>query len=120
MGGVVKLGTRLDPGVVAERAAWMQGLLDEVRVAQAGAVAGGGDLPKQADIFVGGGRQFYNLSQRSRLGIPSIAVVFGPSTAGGAYVPGMSDHVIMVEGAARVYLGGPPLVKMAIDEDAEE
>ena len=50
----------------------------------------------------------------------SVAVVFGNSTAGGAYVPGMSDYVVLQKDAARVYLGGPPLVKMAIDEDADD
>jgi acetyl-CoA carboxylase carboxyltransferase component len=49
-----------------------------------------------------------------------VTLVFGSSTAGGAYVPGMSDHTVFVRGAAKVFLGGPPLVKMAIDEDADE
>ena len=82
--------------------------------------SGGADLPKQADIFVPGGASFRNLTQLSAAGIPTIALVFGSSTAGGAYVPGMSDYVVMQRGAARVYLGGPPLVKMAIDEDADD
>ncbi|WP_370324433.1 acyl-CoA carboxylase subunit beta [Euzebya sp.] len=80
----------------------------------------GADLPRQAEIFVPGGESFKNLTQLSKAGIPTIALVFGPSTAGGAYVPGMSDYSVMVEGQARVYLGGPPLVKMATGEDAEE
>jgi len=80
----------------------------------------GADLPRQADIFVPGGASFKNLTQLSAAGIPSICLVFGSSTAGGAYQPGMSDYVVMVKGAARVFLGGPPLVKMAIDEDADE
>lgn len=80
----------------------------------------GADLPRQADIFVPGGAQFKHLTQLSRLGVPSITVVLGPATAGGAYVPGMSDHVVMVREAATAYLGGPPLVKMAIDEDVDE
>lgn len=82
--------------------------------------SGGADLPKQADIFVPGGASFKNLSQLSASGIPTITLVFGSSTAGGAYVPGMSDYVVLQRDSARVYLGGPPLVKMAIDEDAEE
>ena len=82
--------------------------------------SGGADLPKQADIFVPGGASFRNLTQLSAAGIPTVALVFGSSTAGGAYVPGMSDYVVMQRGAARVYLGGPPLVKMAIDEDADD
>lgn len=82
--------------------------------------SGGADLPKQADIFVPGGASFKNLTQLSKAGIPTITLVFGSSTAGGAYVPGMSDYVVLQKEAARVYLGGPPLVKMAIDEDADE
>jgi len=80
----------------------------------------GADLPKQADVFVPGGEVFKNLAQMSREGVPTITVVFGSSTAGGAYLPGLSDHTVLQRGAARVYLGGPPLVKMAIDEDADE
>ncbi len=80
----------------------------------------GADLPRQADIFVPGGASFKNLTQMSAAGIPTISVVFGPSTAGGAYTPGMSDYVVMVKGRAQVFLGGPPLVKMAINEDADE
>ena len=82
--------------------------------------SGGADLPKQAEIFVPGGASFKNLTQLSAAGIPTITLVFGSSTAGGAYVPGMSDYVVMQKDAAKVFLGGPPLVKMAIDEDADE
>jgi len=80
----------------------------------------GADLPKQADIFVPGGSTFKNITRLSAAGIPTITLVFGSSTAGGAYVPGMSDYTIFVKGQAKVFLGGPPLVKMAIDEDADE
>ncbi len=80
----------------------------------------GADLPRQADIFVPGGASFKHLTQLSNAGIPTISLVFGPSTAGGAYTPGMSDYVVMVKDRAQVFLGGPPLVKMAIDEDADE
>ena len=82
--------------------------------------SGGADLPKQAEIFVPGGETFKNLTRMSARRIPTISLVFGPSTAGGAYVPGMSDYSVMVKGQARVYLGGPPLVKMATGEDADE
>ncbi len=82
--------------------------------------SGGADLPKQADVFNAGGAQFKLLSRLSAAGIPVITAVFGSSTAGGAYLPGMSDHTILVRDQARVYLGGPPLVKMAIDEDADD
>ena len=80
----------------------------------------GADLPQQAEIFVPGGASFKNLTQLSAAGIPTVTMVFGSSTAGGAYVPGMSDYVVLQNEAAKVYLGGPPLVKMAIDEDADE
>ncbi len=80
----------------------------------------GADLPQQAEIFVPGGASFKNLTQLSAAGIPTVTMVFGSSTAGGAYVPGMSDYVVLQKEAAKVYLGGPPLVKMAIDEDADE
>jgi acyl-CoA carboxylase subunit beta len=80
----------------------------------------GAELPKQADLFVPGGEQFRNLTRFSRQGIPTITLGFGPSTAGGAYLPGMSDYVVMVDKAATAYLGGPPLVKMAIDEEVDE
>ncbi len=80
----------------------------------------GADLPRQADIFIRGGEQFRNITQLSKLGIPSITVAFGPNTAGGAYVPGVSDYTVFVEGRGTAYLGGPPLVKMAIDEIVDE
>jgi acyl-CoA carboxylase subunit beta len=80
----------------------------------------GADLPKQAEIFVPGGATFRNLTQLSAAGIPTITLVFGPSTAGGAYVPGMSDYSVFVKQQARVYLGGPPLVRMATGEEADE
>lgn len=82
--------------------------------------SGGADLPRQAEIFVPGGATFKNLTQSSAARIPTITLVFGSSTAGGAYVPGMSDYTVFVQGQAKVFLGGPPLVKMAIDEDADE
>jgi acyl-CoA carboxylase subunit beta len=82
--------------------------------------SGGAELPKQAEIFVPGGAGFRNLTRLSSERIPTITLVFGSSTAGGAYVPGMSDFTVFVDKAAQVFLGGPPLVKMAIDEDADE
>ncbi|MGD0946700.1 MAG: carboxyl transferase domain-containing protein [Candidatus Binatia bacterium] len=80
----------------------------------------GADLPNQSKIFVRGGRAFRDLTRRSAERIPTICLVFGSSTAGGAYIPGMSDYVVMVKGGAKVFLGGPPLVKMATNEDADE
>jgi len=69
--------------------------------------------------FASSGRHFYEVTELSKLRIPAISVVFGASTAGGAYQPGLSDYNIFVEGGARVALGGPPLVKMATGEDAD-
>ncbi|MEZ5228840.1 MAG: carboxyl transferase domain-containing protein [Acidimicrobiales bacterium] len=80
----------------------------------------GADLPRQADIFVRGGEQFRDLTRLSKAGIPTITVAFGPNTAGGAYVPGMSDYTVFVKDRGTAYLGGPPLVKMAIDEIIDE
>jgi acetyl-CoA carboxylase carboxyltransferase component len=80
----------------------------------------GADLPVQHKIFVPGGRGFREITRRSKARIPSISVVFGNSTAGGAYLPGMSDYVVMVKNQAQVFLGGPPLVKMATGEVVDE
>jgi acetyl-CoA carboxylase carboxyltransferase component len=77
----------------------------------------GADLPNQSKIFTPGGRGFRDLTRRSEARTPTVCLVFGSSTAGGAYVPGMSDYVVMVKKQAQVYLGGPPLVKMAIGEE---
>src|SRR5262245_8718612 len=82
--------------------------------------SGGADLPTQAEIFIPGGRGFRELTRHSAAGVPTIAVVFGNATAGGAYVPGMSDYTIFVKDRAKVFLGGPPLVKMAIGEEADD
>lgn len=78
----------------------------------------GADLPNQRKVFVPGGRNFRDITRRSAAGKPSVCLVFGSSTAGGAYVPGMSDYSVMVKDQARVYLGGPPLVKMATGEES--
>ncbi|MHB8294272.1 MAG: acyl-CoA carboxylase subunit beta [Acidimicrobiales bacterium] len=80
----------------------------------------GADLASQAQVFVPGGRVFRDLTELSAAGVPTLSIVFGSSTAGGAYVPGMSDYVVMVKNQAKVFLGGPPLVRMATGEDAEE
>jgi acetyl-CoA carboxylase carboxyltransferase component len=79
----------------------------------------GADLPNQHKIFVPGGRSFRDLTRRSADRIPTVCLVFGSSTAGGAYVPGMSDYVVMVRRQAQVYLAGPPLVKMATGEETD-
>jgi acyl-CoA carboxylase subunit beta len=82
--------------------------------------SGGADLPTQADLFVPAGQIFHDLTQLSAMGIPTIALVFGNSTAGGAYVPGMCDHAVMIDQRAKVFLGGPPLVKMATGEESDD
>ncbi|MEU4624840.1 carboxyl transferase domain-containing protein [Actinoplanes sp. NPDC023801] len=82
--------------------------------------SGGADLQTQKDIFIPGGAVFRNLTAASADRRPTIALVFGNSTAGGAYVPGMSDYTVMVKGGAKVFLGGPPLVKMATGEESDD
>ncbi len=82
--------------------------------------SGGADLPTQGEIFIPGGRHFRDLTNLSAAGIPTIALVFGNSTAGGAYVPGMCDYVVMVRERAKVFLGGPPLVKVATGEESDD
>ncbi len=82
--------------------------------------SGGANLMYQAEIFVEGGRSFANQARMSAAGIPQISVVHGSSTAGGAYLPGLSDYVILVRGRSSIYLAGPPLVKAAIGEDCTD
>ncbi|MGH9055888.1 MAG: acyl-CoA carboxylase subunit beta [Acidimicrobiales bacterium] len=84
---------------------------------------GAGDDPdavmrRNLTHFAESGRMFHDITELSSLGIPAISVVFGSSTAGGAYQPGLSDYNIFVRGGAKVFLGGPPLVKVATGEDA--
>ncbi len=82
--------------------------------------SGGANLPDQAKIFNYGGESFRQITQRSKQGLATISVVFGNATAGGAYVPGMSDFSIFQKKAAKVFLAGPPLVKMATNEIAND
>jgi acetyl-CoA carboxylase carboxyltransferase component len=82
--------------------------------------SGGAFLPLQADVFPDRehfGRIFYNQARMSAAGIPQVALVMGSSTAGGAYVPAMSDETVIVKGTGTIFLGGPPLVKAATGED---
>lgn len=72
----------------------------------------------RVDKFIRGGGMFYNLARLSAAGLPVITVVHGSSTAGGAYMPGLSDYVVMVRGQARAFLAGPPLLKAATGEIA--
>jgi len=80
----------------------------------------GANLPDQAKIFNLGGNNFKEITKRSKEGIPTISIVFGNSTAGGAYIPGMSDYTILVKNQAKVFLAGPPLVKMATNEIVDD
>jgi len=87
--------------------------------------SGGAYLPLQDEVFPDRehfGRIFYNQAQLSARGVPQIALVMGSSTAGGAYVPAMSDETVIVKGTGTIFLGGPPLVKAATGEEvtAEE
>jgi geranyl-CoA carboxylase beta subunit len=82
--------------------------------------AGANLLKYQVEGFVTGGRIFYNLARLSAAGIPVIAVVHGSSTAGGAYMPGLSDYVVMVRGRAKAFLAGPPLLRAATGEIATD
>ena len=82
--------------------------------------SGGANLMYQSEIFVEGGRSFANQARMSAAGIPQISVVHGSSTAGGAYLPGLSDYVVLVRGRSSIYLAGPPLVKAAIGEDCTD
>jgi acetyl-CoA carboxylase carboxyltransferase component len=87
--------------------------------------SGGAFLPLQADVFPDRehfGRIFFNQARMSAKGIPQVAVVMGSCTAGGAYVPAMSDETVIVRGTGTIFIGGPPLVKAATGQDvsAEE
>jgi acetyl-CoA carboxylase carboxyltransferase component len=82
--------------------------------------SGGADLPRQSEIFLPGGASFRNLTRSSAAGIPTISLVFGNSTAGGAYTPAMCDYAVFVKNRAKVFLGGPPLVKMATGEESDD
>jgi acetyl-CoA carboxylase carboxyltransferase component len=82
--------------------------------------SGGADLPTQKEIFIPGGKLFRDITRSSAAKVPTVALVFGNSTAGGAYVPGMSDYTVMVKEQAKVFLGGPPLVKMATGEESDD
>ncbi len=82
--------------------------------------SGGANLMYQAELFIPGGKTFANQARASAAGIPQVCVVHGSSTAGGAYMPGLSDYVIMVRKKAKVFLAGPPLLKAATGEVAKD
>ena len=87
--------------------------------------SGSGENPPEAPSldqghFASTGRFFYDMTELSKLRIPVISVVFGSSTAGGAYQPGMSDYNIFIKGQSKAFLAGPPLVKMATGEESDD
>jgi len=77
-------------------------------------------IQREIGHFAESGRLFYEITELSKMRIPTISLVFGASTAGGAYQPGMSDYNILIKNQSRVFLGGPPLVKMATGEDSDD
>jgi acetyl-CoA carboxylase carboxyltransferase component len=81
---------------------------------------GGGRQRAQTFHFAESGRSFYEMIELSKLGIPTVCVTFGSSTAGGAYQPGLSDYNIVVKGQTKIFLAGPPLVKMATGEESDD
>ncbi len=115
-GAIYPLGA--DKMIRAQNVALENGLPSISLVESAGA-----NLLFQAELFAPGnrgGRGFCNQARMSAAGLPQIALVFGNGTAGGAYVPGMSDYTVMVRKQAHVYLAGPPLVKAATGADADD
>jgi acetyl-CoA carboxylase carboxyltransferase component len=74
----------------------------------------------QTDHFAESGRPFYEMIELSKLGVPTVCLVFGSSTAGGAYQPGLSDYVIVIKDQSKVFLAGPPLVRMATGEISDD
>ena len=76
--------------------------------------------PAKTQHFAETGRFFYEMIELSKLEIPTICVVFGSSTAGGAYQPGMSDYNVVIKEQSKIFLAGPPLVKMATGEDSDD
>ncbi len=77
-------------------------------------------MRRQTSHFAESGRLFHDITALSAARIPTVSIVFGSSTAGGAYQPGMSDYNIFIQGRSKVFLGGPPLVKMATGEDSND
>ena len=113
-GGTIRPPTMQRMGRLSQVA--MENRLPMIRLTE----SGGADLRVQAEVFHAGGGGFYHQAHLSKANIPQISVVFGNATAGGAYGPGMSDYTIMVKEQGLMFLGGPPLVKMATGEEADE
>jgi geranyl-CoA carboxylase beta subunit len=116
---VIKGGTMTPLGVVKSQR--VQEIALEQKLPLVSLVeSGGANLRYQAEMFVMGGKGFANQARLSAAGVPQVTVVHGSSTAGGAYIPGLSDYVIMVKKRAKVFLAGGPLVFAALGEVAEE
>ncbi len=116
---VIKGGTMTPLGVVKSQR--IQEIALEQKLPLVSLVeSGGANLKYQAEMFVMGGRGFANQARLSAAGVPQVTVVHGSSTAGGAYIPGLSDYVIMVKKRAKVFLAGAPLVYAALGEQAVE
>eukprot|EP01095_Lingulamoeba_sp_RSL-Kostka_P004047 TRINITY_DN15137_c0_g1_i1.p1 TRINITY_DN15137_c0_g1~~TRINITY_DN15137_c0_g1_i1.p1 ORF type:complete len:571 (+),score=221.77 TRINITY_DN15137_c0_g1_i1:140-1852(+) len=113
-GGSINEATGFKSGR-SEQIAW-ENCLPTINLIQ----SAGADLRQQEKIFHKGGAGFRELARRSKRRLTTVAVVFGSSTAGGAYLPGMSDYVVMVKDQAKVFLAGPPLVKMATGEVVDD
>ena len=123
---VVASDSGIDAGAIQhmgrERLMRAQGLALENRLPFVHLVesAGANLLKYRVEGFIHGGAIFYNLARLSAAGLPVVTVVHGSSTAGGAYMPGLSDYVIMVRGRAKAFLAGPPLLKAATGEIATD
>ncbi|WP_417461535.1 acyl-CoA carboxylase subunit beta [Kordiimonas sp.] len=115
----VKGGTVTPAGL--NKSLRLQAIALENKLPIVGLMEGGGaNLQHVSDMFVEGARSFANQARLSAAGIPQITVVHGSSTAGGAYQPGLSDYVVMVRGRSKVFLAGPPLLKAATGEIAND
>ncbi|MFN3200775.1 MAG: acyl-CoA carboxylase subunit beta [Bradymonadia bacterium] len=84
------------------------------------AESAGANLMYQSELFIDGGQSFANQARMSAAGVPQVTVVHGSSTAGGAYLPGLSDYVVLVRGKSKIFLAGPPLLKAATGEIATD
>lgn len=116
---VIKGGTMTPLGVVKSQRTQEIALREKLPMVTM-IESGGANLRYQGEMFIPGGRSFAMQSRMSAAGVPQITVVHGSSTAGGAYIPGLSDYVVMVKKRAKVFLAGPPLVLAATGEAAVE
>lgn len=113
-GGAIDYATLQKSIRIAEIA--MENKLPAINIVE----SAGANLPEQEKIFNYGGINFREITRRSKAGLSTLSLVCGNATAGGAYVPGMSDYTVMVKNQAKVFLAGPPLVKMATNEVTDD